>query len=173
MTKIARQKDDYYPTPSEATESLLQVEKFKGKILEPACGEGHISKILMSHGHQVVSNDLIDRGYGTGGVDFLMEYERYPNIITNPPFKLAKEFILRSLELSDDKVAMFLRLAFLESQSRKKELFDPFPPARVWVFSKRLTLWINGDKPTSSGTMAFCWMVWDKKPTKNTQLKWL
>ena len=102
-----------------------------------------------------------------------MEYQRYPNIITNPPFKLAKEFILRSLEITDNKVAMFLRLAFLESQSRKKELFDPFPPARVWVFSKRLTLWINGDKPTSSGTMAFCWMVWDKEYNDKTELKWL
>ena len=61
MVKIARHKDDYYPTPPEATESLLQVEKFEGKILEPACGEGHISKVLMSHGHQVVSNDLVDR----------------------------------------------------------------------------------------------------------------
>ena len=44
-----RQKHDYYATEPRAVELLLEVEKFDKNILEPACGEGHISKVLISH----------------------------------------------------------------------------------------------------------------------------
>ena len=65
-----RQKDDFYPTPARGIESLLSVEKFSGPIWEPACGDGAISKVLLSEGYDVISSDLVDRGYGKHGVDF-------------------------------------------------------------------------------------------------------
>ena len=65
-----RKENDFYATPSWAVESLLQVEKFPDLIWEPACGDGAISKVLRTHGHEVLSTDLIDRGYGQGGIDF-------------------------------------------------------------------------------------------------------
>lgn len=78
---------EFYPTPPEATRALLSVESFEGSIWEPACGDGAISKVLEAAGYQVVSTDLIDRGYGAGGQDFLKSTEPLGrNIITNPPY---------------------------------------------------------------------------------------
>lgn len=78
---------EFYPTPPEATRALLSVEQFDGSIWEPACGDGAISKVLTEAGYQVVSTDLIDRGYGAGGHDFLKSTTPLAkNIITNPPY---------------------------------------------------------------------------------------
>ena len=83
--KANREKDDFYETPPEATRALLSVESFEGAIWEPACGRGAISKVLEGAGHEVISTDLMDRGYGENRVDFLMEWRPLaPNIVTNP-----------------------------------------------------------------------------------------
>ncbi|HRJ79945.1 MAG TPA: hypothetical protein PLF37_15710, partial [Planctomycetota bacterium] len=37
---------DFYPTPPEATRTLLAAETFKGDIWEPACGTGWIADEL-------------------------------------------------------------------------------------------------------------------------------
>lgn len=70
-----RHKDDYYATDPKAVELLLENETFNHSIWECACGEGHIAKVLESNGYHVISTDLIDRGYGTGGIDFLTQTE--------------------------------------------------------------------------------------------------
>ena len=78
---------DFYPTPPEAVRALLSVETFEGSIWEPACGDGAISKVLLAAGYNVVSTDLIDRGYGIGGRDFLKsDRPLAKHIITNPPY---------------------------------------------------------------------------------------
>lgn len=78
---------EFYPTPPEATRALLSVESFEGDIWEPACGDGAISKVLKAAGYQVVSTDLINRGYGAGGHNFLKSDKTLAkNIITNPPY---------------------------------------------------------------------------------------
>jgi hypothetical protein len=65
----------------------LSVEAFEGDIWEPACGDGAISKVLETAGYRVVSTDLIDRGYGAGGHNFLKSTKPLAkNIITNPPY---------------------------------------------------------------------------------------
>lgn len=115
-----REKNDYYATEPKAVELLLEQEIFHTYIWEPACGEGHISKVLKAHGYKVRSTDLIDRGYGEGEVDFFKEgkSETPMDIITNPPYKYAKEFVEHALDISMDgtKIAMFLKLTFLESK---------------------------------------------------------
>lgn len=68
------EKHDYYATDARAVELLLEQETFTGPIWEPTCGEGHISEVLKSNGLRVYSSDLIDRGYGCPGLDF-MEFE--------------------------------------------------------------------------------------------------
>lgn len=45
-TSRKRIKYDYYATAFETTRAILRKEKLSGSILEPACGEGHISKVL-------------------------------------------------------------------------------------------------------------------------------
>lgn len=170
-----REKDDFYPTPPRATRQLLEVEQFAGPVWEPACGDGAISRLFAEAGHDVVSSDLVDRGYGEAGVDFLMEWRsRAPNIVTNPPFKLAVPFVRKALELTTAKVAMILKVAFLEGRERG-ELFAASPLARVWVFSQRLSF-VPGDgarKLEGGGMMAFAWFVWDHAHSGPPTLGWL
>ena len=146
-------------------------------------GRGDISNVFLDKGHEVLSTDLIDRGYDniTGGVDFLKtKYtEDMPhNIVTNPPFNLAFEFVKHAFEmslLSEGKVAMFLRLAFLESKKRRP-FFLENKPSKVYVFSERQTLWKNGeDVPKGrSGTTPYAWFVWNGKNRKDkTVLEWI
>ena len=125
-----RQREDYYATEPAATDWLCQLEQFSPNILEPACGEGHISKELIKAGYNVTSRDLIDRGYGEQA-DFLAidNQEWQGDIVTNPPYKYAQEFVEKALFIIPDghKVAMFLKLTFLEGQGRR-QLFRAAPP---------------------------------------------
>lgn len=118
-----RQPEDYYATDPKAVTLLLGLEKFKGSILEPCCGEGHISKVLLENGFKVKSFDLVDRGFGKVQ-DFLTdEVSSWKgDIITNPPYKLANEFLNKALQIVPNgrKVAMFLKVQFLEGKQRKK-----------------------------------------------------
>jgi hypothetical protein len=169
-----RSKDDWYPTPLEATRGLLRVEKFTGSIWEPACGDGAISCELIAAGYEVDSTDLVDRGYGTHGVDFLMEWQaRGPNIVTNPPFKLVTPFVLKALDMTTDKMALLLRLACLEGAERR-EIFETTPLARVWVFSKRLQFKRPGWTDTGAGGMtAYAWFVWEHGHRGPPTLGWI
>lgn len=170
-----RRKDDFYPTPQRGIDALLQVESFAGDIWEPACGDGAISKVLEAHGYRVASTDLVDRGYGEPRIDFLMETKgRGPNIITNPPFKLAVPFVRKSLDLTTGKVAMLLKIAFLEGVERSK-LFASTPLARVLVFSQRLAFvpGAGARKLGGGGMMAFGWFIWDHSHKGPPTLGWL
>jgi hypothetical protein len=169
----ARHADDFYPTPPAATEALLRVESFDGPIWEPACGDGAISRVLEAAGHAVISTDLVDRGYGEPRIDFLMEYTpRAPNIVTNPPFKLAVPFVRKSMQIAERKTAMLLRITALEGLERRK-LFETTPLARVWVFSKRITF-ARGEQSTHGGGMlAFSWFVWEHGYTGKPTLGWI
>ena len=182
----SRVKDDFYATPFYATEAILDKEQLHGSILEPAAGEGHISKVLFERypNSQIVSTDLVQRndkfGCGVvGGVDFITESytSKFDNVITNPPFSLAKEFAERALEISREKVILFAKIQFLEGQQRK-DFFATHPPRSVYVFSKRVNPLRNGievdenGKPWSS-TMCFAWFVWEHGFTGEPGIRWL
>jgi len=170
-----REKDDFYPTPPYATEALLEREKFDGPIWEPACGDGAICRVLKAAGYYVQATDLVDRGYGVPRIDFLMEYStQAPNIITNPPFKLAAQFARKALELAPAKVAFLCKLTWLESIGRRA-LFNTYPPKRVLVFSERLSMQ-RGRQSTdddATGMIAFAWYIWDKAHKGPTELGWI
>jgi hypothetical protein len=172
---VNRETHDFYPTWPAATEALLRVERFDGPIWEPACGDGAMSRVLESAGYNVVSSDLVDRGYGEGGRDFLMEWTpRAPNIVTNPPFRWAIEFTDRALQLTTGKVALFLRLAFLEGIERGR-WFPQTPLARTWVMSRRVPF-AKGrsvEDGEGAGVIAFAWFVWDHAHSGPPSLGWL
>lgn len=167
-----RPEHDFYRTPPGAVRALLGVESFPDIIWEPACGDGAISEVLVSRGFSVVSSDLIDRGYGRSGVDFLLSTgAKADAIITNPPFKLAQEFIVHAISLGVDKVALLLKLSFLEGISRSKFL-ERSPLKRVWVFRERLSMTRAGTKQ-GSGMIAFAWFVWEKGYTGVPTIGWV
>ncbi|MBB2203924.1 hypothetical protein [Gluconacetobacter takamatsuzukensis] len=163
---------DFFPTPAWATEALIDNEQFDGDIWECACGNGAMSEVLTKTKNQVISSDLYDRGYGEAGIDFLSSSRRASNIVTNPPFNSAEGFVEAGLQAADRKLALLLRLAFLEGGNRQRTIFSKVPPARVWVFSERITFYPEGAEQKGSGTTAYAWFVWDKNSAGPTELKW-
>lgn len=164
---------DFYPTPEWASRALITHERFEGDIWEPACGDGAMSAVLAETGLPVHSSDLYDRGFGEVGLDFLEANRRAQNIITNPPYHSAEGFVRKGLELAGQKICLLLRLAFLEGASRQKNLFSIMPPARIWVFSERITFYPKGAERAGSGTVAYAWFVWDKECRVGTETNWI
>lgn len=177
-TDEERQEHDYYATEPSAVEILLEQEKFNREIWEPACGEGHISKVLKAAGYNVYSSDLIYRGYGDPeSFDFLKDCldDFNGDIVTNPPYKYALEFCKTALNTVKDghKVAMFLKLQFLEGKGRK-EFFKTNPPKTVYVFSGRVKCAKNGDfESIGSSAVAYAWYVWEKGFHGDPVIKWV
>lgn len=163
---------DFYPTPRWATFALIDNERFEDDIWECACGNGAMAKVLENTGNRVESSDLYDRGFGEVGHDFLNTERRHTNIVTNPPFHSAEDFVATALQRVDRKFAFLLRLAFLEGVNRANTIFHKHPPARVWVFSERITFYKNGVQTAGSGTTAYAWFVWDKDHAGPAELAW-
>jgi hypothetical protein len=163
---------DFFPTPRWATFALIDNEKFTGDIWESACGDGAMSAVLQETGCAVRSTDLYERGYGDAGHDFLTATARAGNIVTNPPYNAAEGFVANGIKLAERKFALLLRLAFLEGANRANTIFAKAPPARVWVFSERITFYMKGAEQAGSGTTAYAWFVWDKDALGGTELKW-
>lgn len=178
-TDKERQNEDYYATEPKAAKLLLELETFSPNIWECACGEGHLSKVFENAGYIVRSTDLYDRGYGVSGIDFLSDnnISWHGDIITNPPYKYGQEFVEKALEVIRDgnKVAMFLKLQFLEGKKRK-QLFLKNPPKILYVSSSRLLCAKNGefDKMIKGGgsAVAYGWYIWEKGYKGKTEIQW-
>lgn len=180
-TDKEREENDFYATQSIAIDKLYVTGELTCRnIWECACGQGDLSKRLEDFGYNVTSTDLIDRGYGKGGVDFLKCTEVFNgDILTNSPYKYAKEFVLKALELVPEghKVFMFLKLTFLEGKARYNELFSKYPPKKIYVFSQRVLCAKNGEfermKAGGGSAVAYAWYVWEKGFTGDTVVKWI
>lgn len=172
-----RVENDYYATEPKAVELLLEKEQFSKQVWECAVGGGHIAEILKQNGYEVYCTDIVDRGYpGTKVLDFL-EYNGEPlqmDIITNPPYSIAKQFVEKALDSVQEghKVAMFLKLQFLEGKSRR-ELFKATPPVRVYVASGRLNCAPNGDFAKAGSALAYAWYIWEKGFTGKPTIDWI
>lgn len=177
-----RQQNDYYATDPHSLEIFLnkikqdKIELHK-KIWECACGEGHLSKTLKQKGYNVYSSDLINRGYGDDFRDFLQckDSELKFDILTNPPYKTAKEFVEKALEIQADGyyTIMFLKIQFLEGQARQ-ELFEKYPPKYVYVNSARQLCAMNGEFEKYKATaICYCWYIWEKGYKGETIVRWI
>lgn len=185
-SNIEREKNDFYATPPIATKVLVNYLKenypnIKDKIIwEPACGKGHISEVLKENGYLVISSDIIDRGYGMCGeeMNFLESKHKIDyNIITNPPYKFAKEFVEKAMELitDDNYCCMLLKLTFLEGKKRY-QMFKKYPPMKVLVFSDRINCSLGGDFENTDeigGAVCYAWYIWKKGYNGNTEIDWL
>lgn len=178
-----RVENDYYATPPESTRALLCVEEFKGDFLEPCTGGGHIAEVLKEFYPEahIQGVDLVDRGYPNTIVKNFFEhgFNGDCDIVTNPPYSMAQEFLEHSMEQLEEgrKVAMFLKIQFLEG-AKRKNLFKKYPPKVIHVFSKRQNPWRNGNpldengKPWNS-TMCFAWFVWEKGFDGSPIINWI
>ena len=132
-TEKEREKDDFYATDPKAIDLLVKKVELSQKILEPACGSGCLSERLKELGHEVYSYDIVNRGYGEVQNFFEMlttPIEGKFDIVTNPPYKYAMEFVQHSLEITPDgcHVCMFLKTTFAEGKTRYNQLFRFTPP---------------------------------------------
>lgn len=177
-TNRERVEHDYYATHPSALEALLKREQFSHFIWEPACGGGHLSEVLIRHGHAVMSTDIVDRGFAEfdGVLDFMSVNKSNVDcdIITNPPYTIVTEWTRKALSViaPGHKLAMFLKLTFLETQKRY-ELFMESPPRRVYVFSSRQRCGRNGVFEKGDNAVAYAWFVWEKGFTGDPVIKWI
>ncbi|WP_417615349.1 hypothetical protein [Parasphingorhabdus sp.] len=159
---------DDFPTPPWATRALC--EWLEGQIdggltgltcREPAANRGHMVEPLSEYFGQIFASDIHDYGIGYPVFDYLFDGDdRYDFTITNPPFRLAQEFIEKAGKTSEIGFAMIVRSAFLESVGRYKELFSKNPPSFVLQFSERVVMHKGKLSAKGSTATAYCWLVW-------------
>jgi len=176
-TELERQVDDFYATDPIAIDYLCEQESFTKTVWECACGKCHLANRLHDFGYDVIATDLNDWGCSKSGVDFLTQTKGYGcDIITNPPYKTALQFAYKGLELCENKLALLLRLQFLEGKERKK-FFIKHPPKFVYVFSSRLLCAKDGDFEAfikrGGSAIAYAWFVWYKDFSGDPSIRWV
>jgi len=170
---------DDFPTPPWATRALCERLRDPLNMMtcrEPAANRGHMARPLQEYFHQVSAADIFDYGAGYQVKDYLFgpEPASVDWTITNPPFRLAEQFIARALATSTSGVAMIVRSAFLEGIQRHNALFSQTPPSRVLQFSERVVMHRGKLSPKGSTATAYCWLVWeDRLFARDTQMEWI
>ena len=180
-SKEEREPNDFYATDPIAVDFLVKEVELPKQILEPACGSGCLSVRLEELGHDVKSCDLVDRGFGDVCDFFAMTEPPFEGdfaIVTNPPYKYAKEFVLHSLDLVPDGslVCMFLKTTFAEGKGRYKDLFSIYPPIKVLQCVERILCAKNADftyRRRFGSSIAYAWWVWKKGYKGFTILDWI
>lgn len=167
-----RPADDNYPTPPEATRALLSVEHFAGGIWEPCAGSGEMAAVLRAGGYTVCASTIGEsrddakapKHRVLGGTDFLAENDlTHPNIVTNPPYKVAEDIIRHALDLRPAKAAMLLNIKFLGGVGRARGFYQEHPPSRVWVIADRISMYpADWTGPRATSTETHAWFVWDR-----------
>lgn len=169
-----RAQYDLYCTHPKAVGELLKLERFSHQIWEPCDGLGHISDTLAENGYDVRRSDIITRNRGIEQLDFLIYdgKEWQGDIITNPPYSCATDMVRKALSVVADgcKVAMWLRILFLESKHRQ-ELFREFPPKRIWVSSSRIPC-SDRDGNFRGSAQGYAWYLWQKGYKGETKIDW-
>ena len=156
---------DFFPTPPWATRALTEwmVKVFQWKmdtVWEPACGEGHMARALAEAFREVYASDVHDYGAGDVG-DFLWPTTRRADwVITNPPFRLADQFITKAIEVADVGVAMLVRTSFLEGAARYHSLFRRTPPTQIVQFVERVPMYRGRLVENGTTATAYCWLIW-------------
>jgi hypothetical protein len=144
----------------------LEKEPLVGTVLEPACGEKAIVNVL----------PRCDEYYDVE-TDFLKETRVFGTVITNPPFSLAKEFILKAKEVATNKVIMLLPLSYLHGKDRFDTIYQDkvFPLKRVYVFTRYPMLedTVREDGKHKTGMMVYAWFVWDRYYWGPPYIDWL
>ena len=163
-----RRPADLYITEPWLTHALADSVHLPLRIWEPACGPGLMAETLHSRGHIVLPSDLYNHGYGIAGRDFLKATTAggFAAIVTNPPFKLADDFVSHALGLMRPNrglVAMLLRNDFDTASGRRRFFADhPAFCAKVTITRRPRWDWDDPDRPdNASPRHNFSWFVWN------------
>ena len=188
-----REELDYYATPTAEVKNILDTLGYdftEQTILEPCVGGGHmvagIQKYLDENNQtpaQCYGTDFKDRGFRS--TKWALQYDvdtladDYPIseadvVIMNPPYATLEPFLIRGLEIAQDKLIVLCRMQVLEGASRYEKIFKNNPPTDVYQYVDRIQCWKGGEKPAGSSAQGYCWLVWDKKaPAAAPKLHWI
>ncbi len=171
INKGQRKKSDFYQTPYSITKQLLENENFEGNILEPAAGKGAITKVLKENNY----NDIIELDIQE---DFIAPYnfvlDKFDNVITNPPYSLAFEFIEKAKKVYQKKIAMLLPLSYLHGQKRyERKIFNCLKYIYVFTRYSLLESYIRKDGLYFTGMIVYAWYIWEKSYKGKPKIKWL
>ena len=170
---------DDFPTPPWATRALCEWLMKWGAdssddIIEPACNRGHMVAALLEYFDKVAASDVHDYGYGYKIHDYVSgDPPRGDWTITNPPFRLAEQFIRQGLKASSKGAAVIVRTAFLEGVGRYRGLFSIHPPSDILQFSERVVMHKGKLTATGSTATSYCWIVWRKYADQGTHFHWI
>ena len=148
--------------------------KFFNLSTKPARNDLKASAIYL-----IFNEMLKDRTGNIEILDFLTSNVKWDgDIITNPPYKFAQEFVEKAMESVTEghKVIMYLKLTFLET-AKRRELFKKYPPKYIYVATKRLGCAPNGqfsdmENETESGAVCYAWYVWEKGFSGEPTIRW-
>ena len=178
-TDAERESHDYYATDPAALEALMKHKDLPPVVYECACGAGHLSRVLEAHGHKVYSTDLIDRGYGEGGIDFL-QVQNVPKgckcILTNPPYKYTGEFIAHAMDILPEggEAIYLLNVNILAGKDRFRRFYSKGLLSDVYLFVKRIKCAKNGlFADSQSSAVNYAWFVFRKGYNGSTLLHWI
>ena len=179
-TADEREQNDFYATDPKALTDFLRAFNADGEtvnehVWECSAGEGNLSRVLLERGHDVRSTDLIDRGFGEC-LDFLnvSDDEKWNgDILTNPPYKHAEQFVEKAMSIVDDgsRVFMLFKLQFVESKRRIK-LFERYPIKYIYVHSHRIKIIKNNTTPVPNA-LCYAWFIWEKGFQGDTVIRWI
>jgi hypothetical protein len=166
----AKDSSDDFPTPPWATRALLEhIIPNNGALLqktclEPACGRRYMAKPLAEYFGSVDAYDAYDYGEGEPRDFLTYPYQAgsYDWVITNPPFRLSEEFVLRGLQVAREGVAILARSVFIESIGRYHAIFRDTPPTRFAQFCERVPMVKGRCDPLASTATSYAWLVWEK-----------
>lgn len=176
LSNAERSKLDYYGTDPRSTEAMLEKETFNSDIWEPCAGHHLMVDVLKQHGYSVRASDIAEyEGYEHEIVDFLNLPENVDwdgDIVTNPPYNLATEFAVKALSIlkPGKKLALFLRLQFLEGQKRDELIFTENPAKVIYYFVNRQVC-SKVDDFTEGSAVAYAWFIWEKGYTGETVVR--
>lgn len=176
----AKDSRDDFPTPPWATRALIEhvigpENIARAACLEPACGNGHMAKVLNEYFANMTCSDIHPYGYGEVR-DFLNDTSAFDVVdwvITNPPFRLAEEFFLKAMAHSRKGVALLTRTTFIESVGRFNRIFNVTPPSKVAQFVERVPM-VKGrlDAKASTAT-SYAWIIWEKGVAEHSRMVWI
>lgn len=165
--KAKRHENDFYATPYGLTRCLLHKVKLNGSILEPACGDGAITKVLAEYGYTYAAYDVEK--------NFLTEIRHFDTIITNPPYSIHQEFINKAKDVSDE-FFFLLPLAFLHGKNRYEKVWtDNYKLKTVYVFTRYPFFGepLREDGSCRCGMTVYAWYHWSKSHTGSPTIEWL
>lgn len=165
---------DDFPTPSWSTRALCEFvlspllpwNENLGVVWEPACNRGYMARPLEVYADRVYATDICDYGWAgmAGQQDFLLPGAHAPEpvdfVISNPPFRLAEQFIEHARNIARVGCAMLVRSSFLEGIGRFQRLYSMHPPTVIAIFSERVPMVKGRCDPDASTATSYSWLVW-------------